>query len=108
MVRGPISTLHGVVFANFGPGSAVHRLRDATANARRRERIQAIALESGGSHPPVKNPVLPRQYPFRPQGPDDVVARHGGRSGHMIDAALAPRGALHLHDPSAPQPPVAL
>src|SRR5438477_10169246 len=28
MVRGPISTLHGVVFAILSPGSAMHRARD--------------------------------------------------------------------------------
>src|SRR5437667_6404233 len=59
------------------------------------------------SHPPVVNPVLPRQHLLCADRLDREVARQRHRPREVIDAPVPPRGVLNTAHPRAAQPPVA-
>src|SRR3954447_6694434 len=65
-------------------------------------------VSPASSHPPVVDPVLPRQHALRAHGLDGEVAGQCHRTGQMIDLSLLPRGALYPQHAGAAHLAVAL
>src|SRR5438067_13467153 len=59
------------------------------------------------SHPPVVNPVLPRQHALGANRLDGEVARKCHRAREGLDSPVRPRGVLNMPHPRAAPPPLA-